>query len=123
MVMKGKVTKTEIFLLSITAAFLLLVFALQLSGGGSDASSWYTVTPQKGDGAVEITVQKVNVNTADQEALQTLDGIGPVLAQRIIDWRESGGVFAAPEDLLLIEGIGEETLRQIRDYIITEEQP
>ena len=60
---------------------------------------------------------KVNINTASVSLLQTLPNIGSVLAQRIVDYREENGNFSAPEDLLMVEGIGEKRLDEIRDYI------
>lgn len=120
---KGKATKTEIFLLLLTAIFMLSLFCMYFMHRASGTAPWYTVVPQRGEGAEEIAVEKININTADLELLQTLEGIGPVLAQRIVDWRAAGGVFETEEDLLEINGIGEATLQQIREFIITEEQP
>ena len=60
---------------------------------------------------------KVNINTASVSLLQTLPNIGSVLAQRIVDYREENGNFSTPEDLLMVEGIGEKRLDEIRDYI------
>jgi competence protein ComEA len=59
----------------------------------------------------------VNVNTADGERLETLPRIGPVLAERIIDYRDQHGPFAAVDDLILVKGIGEATLEQLRPLI------
>jgi competence protein ComEA len=56
----------------------------------------------------------VNINTADSERLQTLPRIGPVLAGRIIDYRDQHGPFAAVDDLTLVKGIGEATLERLR---------
>ena len=60
---------------------------------------------------------KVNINTASVSLLQTLPNIGSVLARRIVDYREENGNFLVPEDLLMVEGIGEKRLDEIRDYI------
>lgn len=57
----------------------------------------------------------ININTATSEELQTLNGIGPVLAQRIIDYRTEHGPFASVDELLNIKGIGEATLKKFRD--------
>ena len=59
----------------------------------------------------------VNINTADSETLQTLPGIGPALAGRIIDYRDAHGPFVALEDLLNVKGIGEVTLEKLRPLI------
>ena len=60
---------------------------------------------------------KININNASVSLLQTLPNIGSVLAQRIVDYREENGNFSAPEDLLMVEGIGEKRLDEIREYI------
>ena len=59
----------------------------------------------------------VNINTAGSETLQTLPGIGPALAGRIIDYRDAHGPFVAVEDLLNVKGIGEVTLEKLRPLI------
>lgn len=58
---------------------------------------------------------RVDLNTADQAALETLPRIGPALAERIIAWREENGRFQSVDDLLAVPGIGEKLLAGIRD--------
>lgn len=65
------------------------------------------------------TSRLININTATVSMLQTLPDIGPVLAQRIVDFRTNNGDYLVVEDLLLVEGIGEKRLEQMRDYITT----
>jgi competence protein ComEA len=59
----------------------------------------------------------VNINTADSATLQTLPGIGPVLAGRIIDYRNEHGPFNTIDDLSAIKGIGETRLEQLRALV------
>lgn len=59
----------------------------------------------------------INLNTADAVALDGLPGIGPALAQRIIEWRETHGGFAVAEDLLEVSGIGPAVFAKIRDKV------
>ena len=58
----------------------------------------------------------ININTADFEELQEIKRIGPVLAQRIIDYRNLNGPFESWEELLEVKGIGEKTLEIIKEY-------
>jgi len=62
---------------------------------------------------------KLNINTATVSQLTLLPNIGTTLAQRIVDCREQLGGFSRIEDLLLVDGIGEKRLEELRDYITT----
>ncbi len=59
----------------------------------------------------------VNVNTAAAAELERLPGVGPSLAARIVEHREKNGAFQAPEDLLLVRGIGEKSFERLRPYV------
>lgn len=59
----------------------------------------------------------VNINTASATELQTLSGIGPSMAQSIIDERTKNGAFASVDDLMRVSGIGEKKLAKIKDCI------
>ena len=71
------------------------------------------------ESTLNIEQDKVNINTATLEQLQTLPDIGPVLAQRIIDYRLTHGSFTKPADLANVEGIGIKTLDAILEHITT----
>ncbi len=64
--------------------------------------------------------KKLNLNQATEEELETLPGIGPVLAGRIIEWRRNHGSFQRLDDLQLVKGIGEKTLRRIAPLVTVE---
>jgi competence protein ComEA len=61
---------------------------------------------------------RVDLNTADVAALDTLPRIGPAMAQRIIDWRESNGPLKSVDDLLAVSGIGSKTVDALRPLVL-----
>jgi competence protein ComEA len=70
--------------------------------------------PGPGGGpAGSAPVTPIDLNQADLAALDTLPGIGPVLAQRIVDWREQNGPFASVDQLLEVSGIGPSVLADL----------
>lgn len=62
----------------------------------------------------------IGINSASAVELDALPGIGPVLAQAIVDYRAEHGPFASPEQLLNVPGIGEKTLEEIRPLVSLE---
>ena len=71
------------------------------------------VSPEASAGAPALGQSLTNINTADEEALIALPGIGPVLARRIIAYRTERGPFTSVEQLVEIQGIGP---RNIKDF-------
>jgi competence protein ComEA len=67
-----------------------------------------TATPDDG---------KVHINTATATEMEELPGVGPVLAKRILAFREENGLFTTVEDLLDVPGIGEAKLEALRDSV------
>ncbi len=63
---------------------------------------------------------KVNINTASAAELEALPRIGPVMAQRIIDYRSQEGPFKTIDDIQNVKGIGEATFNALKDLIIVE---
>ncbi|RKR73888.1 helix-hairpin-helix domain-containing protein [Frondihabitans australicus] len=59
----------------------------------------------------------VDLNSADEAALETLPGVGPATAKAILDWREQNGRFASVDDLLDVTGIGDKKLERLRDAV------
>ena len=109
-----KVTKSEIILLCATLAFVLLVTVLHFRAGGAEKQGGYSVRTQQ-----DIQVEQpepVDINTADEELLQRLPGIGPALAERIVADREANGPFVSLEDLTRVSGIGEKTVEALQPY-------
>ena len=79
--------------------------------GGSDAAEGTDAPSGGSDG----TGGPIDLNTADATRLEELPGVGPAIAQRIIDHREKNGPFRSVDDLLEVSGIGPATLEKIRD--------
>ncbi len=59
----------------------------------------------------------ININSASNEQLQQLPGVGPSLAQRIVTYRTTQGAFTNVDDLKKVSGIGDKKLESLRDYI------
>jgi competence protein ComEA len=70
-----------------------------------------------GPTVVAVTTELININTASAAELDTLPGIGPTLAQRIIEYREQNGPFINTEDIINVPGIGAGNYERFKDMI------
>lgn len=78
---------------------------------GTSTSGSYGITTEGATPAV------IPLNTADQAALETIPGVGPVTATAILEYRDQIGAFEAIDQLLEVSGIGPATLESIRPYV------
>jgi len=133
-----KTTRAEKVALIITGITIIgmLVFFI---GGNTGNSEGFTITTQRQPSIEEVMRGRdaasadgsdsgpdegrilVNINTATEEMLCTLPGIGPVIAGRIVEYREETGGFASILDILAVRGIGEKVFENILEYITVSE--
>lgn len=62
----------------------------------------------------------LNINTASAAKLEQLPGVGKVIAERIVSYREQYGRFRRPEELMMVSGVSDRKFREIRDMIVVE---
>lgn len=74
-------------------------------------------TPDEEQNVTQSAQQKVNINTANQQALESLPGIGPTYAQRIIAYRKENGKFKTIEELKKIKGIAQKRLDNLKPFV------
>ena len=72
-----------------------------------------------GENVLEDSSTSININTASQSELETLPGVGPSTALKIIDYRSKNGNFKKIEDIMNVPGIGESKFNNLKDYITT----
>jgi competence protein ComEA len=69
-----------------------------------------------------VKTEKINLNTASAEMLETLPGIGPETAKRIVDHRTKIGKYKTVEEILNIKGIGEKKFQRIKNLLVVSSQ-
>lgn len=99
----------------LAGGFLLAVFALLSVLTGFQEAAY---AAPKSESKVQMQSSAlVNINRANVEELETIRGIGPVLAQRIIQYRQDNGQFNRVDDLVQVKGIGEAKLEKIKNQV------
>ncbi len=78
-------------------------------------SSPVLATPE--EQVITTTTELIDINTASQSELESLPGIGPTTAQKIIEYRDANGPFVSTEDIINVSGIGPGTYERIKDLI------
>lgn len=108
--------KVHFALLALTLAFLGVLFWASGREHADAPMDDYSVAVERSVPMEEIVPEKqpIDINTATAEELQELMGIGPVLAQAIVDYRAEHGPFRSIDELLEVSGIGETKLDNIR---------
>ena len=81
---------------------------------GTDQPTAHSSEPSNDE---SISDGRININTATSHQLQMLPNIGEILANRIIEYRTENGPFSTIEDLVLVKGIGDKRMEELRQYI------
>ncbi|MCK4739586.1 MAG: helix-hairpin-helix domain-containing protein [Deltaproteobacteria bacterium] len=118
----GKDSKNFIGFTLLIFIFLAVFFLRHMPSerggeGAENTSSFFASKDKKNKEALSPFIKKIEVNTATAKELETLPGIGKLLASRIIDERRKVGGFKRVEDLMNVKGIGEKKLEAIRGAV------
>ena len=101
--------------MKLLGTFLVVTF---LAGGlNMSAASRVDASPKANAQVAAPTPVIVNINKAGAEELDKVRGIGPAMAQRIIEFRTQNGPFKSVDDLVQVRGIGGSKLQKIKDQI------
>lgn len=112
--------KPVIILISLTAAFILLLTGFFIGRIVTDGSvSIYTQKSFRNESIKKTGIKTpiVNINTANLDQLQDLPGIGPHTAESIIEYREENGPFKYKVEIMDVPGIGKSTYDEIKSLI------
>ena len=122
-----KLSKAQWILLGCTVIFVTFTVAFFIGRSSVHAVIATERVPEAGVSDVPAATAslpevqtRINLNTAQAIELETLPGIGAVLAERIIRFREENGGFLSTEQLMDVEGIGEVKYQELKDLIYVE---
>ncbi len=122
--------KSKVIFILISTAFILLCICIVLCTllyrslsaeyvrkEGSVAAEVFGSADSAFSSQKEPITEKININTASKDQLIKLKGIGEVIAQNIIDYRDEYGKFESIEEIMNVNGIGKAKFNDIKDYI------
>jgi len=114
-------------LFAIVLVFAITLIFLSIKGGkslcmGSAVTVEELETRWTGEYKLFLpgAIGAININTANQETLESLPGVGKKLAKEIITYREKNGLFHGTEEMINVPGIGIKKLNAMKEYIIAE---
>jgi competence protein ComEA len=95
----------------------ILMVAIAAIALSAPVLSAQTKAPAPKQAATATAGAPVNLNTASAEQLATIPGVGPKMAERIIDYRQKNGSFKKIEDLMNVSGVGEKSFLKMKPLI------
>lgn len=111
---EGAVTSPGGYLFSCDDSLAALIRA---AGGTTDSANLSGLRLYIPESGVEVEPQRVDINRAEVWLLEALPGIGPTLAQRIVDYREQNGPFHNTSEITRVAGIGEAIYEQVKHLV------
>ena len=104
----------------ILLALLFLSLLLSIAACTKQSRDTSQAHDQQSQATSQQQPQRININTASAQELETLPGIGKALAERIIEHRNKYGPFRKPEHLIIMRGISDKRFQNLRDLITVE---